>query len=217
MEAIWLYGSRARGDHQDRSDIDLAISCPSASNEDWQEILEIVEQADTLLKIDCVRFDALKNEEKIKHNILKFKKILYTKEAGLMEKELWRDYFEGLGNAISRLKEGVYHPQTDNDQLYRDATIQRFEFCIELFWKVLKKFLAYEKTPAITPRETLQKAFQYQFINDEKIWLAMLEDRNRTSHIYRQEVADEIYQKIKMYYPVLEETYNALKIRFEKM
>ena len=39
VDAIWLYGSRARGDFQDRSDIDLAIVCPKASDEDWQRVL----------------------------------------------------------------------------------------------------------------------------------------------------------------------------------
>jgi predicted nucleotidyltransferase len=59
VEAIWLYGSRARGDHRDRSDIDLAILCPNANDRDWRRVMDIVGEADTLLKIDCVRFDEL--------------------------------------------------------------------------------------------------------------------------------------------------------------
>ena len=30
VDEIWLYGSRARQDHLERSDIDLAIFCPKA-------------------------------------------------------------------------------------------------------------------------------------------------------------------------------------------
>ena len=30
-------------------------------------------------------------------------------------------------------------------EIYRDATIQRFEFTVELFWKSLKKIMEYEK------------------------------------------------------------------------
>jgi nucleotidyltransferase substrate binding protein (TIGR01987 family) len=217
VEEIWLYGSRAREDARERSDIDLAIICPAASDENWLKITKIIEEADTLLKIDCIRYDSLNDNEKLKKNILQFKKVLYAKGLGLMEKEFWRDYFEGLGSAISRLKEGVNHPHTENDQLYRDATIQRFEFCIELFWKVLKKFLSYEKIPATTPRDTLQKSFQYELIDDEKVWLEMLDDRNRTSHIYKEAVAEEVYQKIKGYFPVIDKTYKNLTTRFEKM
>lgn len=42
IEKIWLYGSRARGDSRDRSDIDLAIECPSATFLDWQKALDIL-------------------------------------------------------------------------------------------------------------------------------------------------------------------------------
>ncbi|RZI47754.1 nucleotidyltransferase domain-containing protein [Rickettsiales endosymbiont of Peranema trichophorum] len=57
VDEMWLFGSRARGDHQDRSDIDIAIVCPEATRDDWLKVTDIVENADTLLKIDCLRFD----------------------------------------------------------------------------------------------------------------------------------------------------------------
>lgn len=79
VEEVWLFGSRARGDNLERSDIDIAIICPNASNADWREVQDITDNADTLLKIDCIRFDRLKDDEKIKSNIMKFKKVLYTK------------------------------------------------------------------------------------------------------------------------------------------
>ena len=79
VEEIWLFGSRSRGDAQSRSDIDLAIICPSANKEDWHKVQEIIENADTLLKIDCVRFDTIKND-KFRSNILEDKTILYQKK-----------------------------------------------------------------------------------------------------------------------------------------
>ena len=69
VEKIILFGSRARGTQLSRSDIDLAIICPSASNKDWQEVLSIVDAADTLLVIDCLNFDTIDNE--LKQRILK--------------------------------------------------------------------------------------------------------------------------------------------------
>lgn len=71
VQEIYLYGSRARGDHRDRSDIDLAIECPEASDEDWLNILAIIESADTLLKIDCVRLDTLSETNPLRHSILR--------------------------------------------------------------------------------------------------------------------------------------------------
>ncbi len=57
IERIYLFGSRARGDAQPRSDIDLAISCPKADARVWASICEAVDDADTLLRIDVVRLE----------------------------------------------------------------------------------------------------------------------------------------------------------------
>ena len=35
VDAIYLFGSRARGDHRDRSDIEIAILCQNADETDW--------------------------------------------------------------------------------------------------------------------------------------------------------------------------------------
>lgn len=80
IEAIWLYGSRARGDNTERSDIDLALLCPQVTDEEWHEVCDIIANADTLLHIDFLRFDTLK-DEKLKNNILRFRKILYEKQS----------------------------------------------------------------------------------------------------------------------------------------
>lgn len=79
VKKIVLYGSRARNDNQERSDIDLAITCPEATLYDWVTIREIIDDADTLLHIDCIRFDSL-NESDFKNNILKDSIMLYEKK-----------------------------------------------------------------------------------------------------------------------------------------
>jgi uncharacterized protein len=57
VERIILFGSRARGDHDERSDIDLGIACPGASPEEWAAIWNIVDEAPTLLNVDLVRLE----------------------------------------------------------------------------------------------------------------------------------------------------------------
>ena len=79
IEKIILFGSRARGDNQERSDIDLAIVCPKATDQDWRQVLDITENADTLLKIDCVRFNTLSDISELKKNIIKEGKVIYAK------------------------------------------------------------------------------------------------------------------------------------------
>jgi hypothetical protein len=208
VDEIWLFGSRARGDNEERSDIDLAIICPSANRTDWNLVTDIVNNADTFLKIDCIRFEKNTLTPEFYQNILKDKKVLYMKEFA------WKDNFYTLGNAISRLKDVLSHSQINELDYLRDATIQRFEFTIELFWKVLKKILAYEKIETSTPRDTLSKAYQYHMIQDEDIWLSMLDDLNNTSHAYKEKEAQIIFEHIKNYMPIFEQTYKELKNKY---
>jgi nucleotidyltransferase substrate binding protein (TIGR01987 family) len=213
IDQIWLFGSRARGDNTERSDIDLAIICPRATHDDWYHVLEIITKADTLLKIDCVRFDTLADTDKLKHNILQFKQVLYVK-GETMDIVFWKDYFDTWGQAIGRLAEVIHHPDLGKNEYMQDAAIQRFEFVMELCWKVLKKVLSYEKIDSTTPRDVLNKAFQYKIIDDEKIWLKMLDDRNCTSHVYKQEEARRVFANIKGYLPIFEKTYDYLKLKY---
>jgi predicted nucleotidyltransferase len=58
VERVWLFGSRARGDHFERSDIDLAIEAPGMDRYDWLKLsLDFEEEAPTLLGIDLVRME----------------------------------------------------------------------------------------------------------------------------------------------------------------
>lgn len=75
VKEVWVFGSRARGDNEERSDIDIAVVCDSsATNKDWEKIINIIEDRDTLLHVDVVRFDTLK-DGKFKDRILQEKKI----------------------------------------------------------------------------------------------------------------------------------------------
>lgn len=78
VKRIILFGSRARGDHQPTSDIDLAIECPTATDYDWLSILVVIDDADTLLKIDCIRLDQSPQELTAKIN--REGKVLYERK-----------------------------------------------------------------------------------------------------------------------------------------
>ena len=79
MKKIVLFGSRARDNFRKDSDIDLAIYASDANVYEWQEVLDIIEDADTLLKIDCVRADALKYESLLRQNIEKEDVVVYER------------------------------------------------------------------------------------------------------------------------------------------
>lgn len=116
-----------------------------------------------------------------------------------------------LGRAIDRLEDALHHPEVACSAFIQDAAIQRFKWAIELYWKVLKKILAYEKAEATSPRHTLSLSYQLHLIHHEAIWLAMLDDRNQTSHLYNQEEAYRVCERIKTYGPIMVETYETLQ------
>jgi nucleotidyltransferase substrate binding protein (TIGR01987 family) len=116
----------------------------------------------------------------------------------------------GLSNALNKLEEALAQPLAN--PLAVDGTTQRFEFAFELCWKWMKKILLEkEGIEAVSPKQVLQKAFLLKWIENEKLWLAMLNDRNLTSHTYKEEAAKEIYESIQLYYPELRRLFEALK------
>lgn len=106
-------------------------------------------------------------------------------------KSLLSDYTK----ALSRLNEAI-QSNIDSDLLI-DATIQRFEFTFELSWKLMQSYLNYQGTVCVSPRQVIKETFRLELLSDGDAWIDMLMDRNRTSHIYDEQEAKIIYEKIK--------------------
>jgi nucleotidyltransferase substrate binding protein (TIGR01987 family) len=122
--------------------------------------------------------------------------------------------FERCGKALTALEGVLGEPMLPN-RVVTDATIQRFEFTVELFWKLLKKLVMAKGTEVVFPKDVLRAAYAGHLIDDENAWIDMLDDRNMTSHTYNEELADEIYERIKVYCPVLRKTFEKLKKQFD--
>ena len=103
-------------------------------------------------------------------------------------------------NAMSRLKEGV-QKWDEADDLARDGLIQRFEFTFELAWKTLKTCFEEEGLIGLnSPKTVLREAYAAGLLKSEELWLAMLQDRNSTAHIYSEQVAVQICRRIQERY-----------------
>ncbi|UCB57671.1 MAG: nucleotidyltransferase substrate binding protein [Candidatus Omnitrophota bacterium] len=102
-----------------------------------------------------------------------------------------------LQDAFIKLKEGV---KSAKEELEKDGVIQRFEFTFELLWKTLKIFLRENGITVKTPKESLKEAFRIGWIKEEDVFLNMLEDRNKTTHIYDKETTEKIFERIKKDY-----------------
>ncbi len=115
-----------------------------------------------------------------------------------------KQYFLNFDNALGRLESAVIQDLSGND-LVVDAAIRRFKFSYELAWKLAKCVLNCNGIEANNPRSVIKESFKEGMIDGGQEWIDMLEDRNKTLHIYDEAEAVKIYEKIKkVYYPLLE-------------
>ena len=103
-----------------------------------------------------------------------------------------------FNNALQRLMEAAdEYGKKDASDVIRDGLIQRFEFTYELAWKTTKEYL--EDIGIVdknSPKAVIKEAYAQKLIDVEECWLLMLNDRNMTSHVYNEKIADEIAGRI---------------------
>jgi nucleotidyltransferase substrate binding protein (TIGR01987 family) len=128
-----------------------------------------------------------------------------------MNEDTLRDSLQSLGNALDRFGEALEY--VDPDEIVMDGTIQRFEFTFELFWKALRRFLQREGVDTGSPKNTLRHAYRRGLLDREQLWLDMLEDRNRSSHVYDAAMARAIFARLPSHYRELRDRFEHLKRR----
>lgn len=127
----------------------------------------------------------------------------------------WKQRFQNFKKALARLGDAVeLATERDLSDLEEQGLIQAFEFTHELAWNTLKDFLAYQgvEHSVVGSRDATRLAFENQLIGNSDAWMEMIKSRNKTSHTYNEETADEIATLIiESYYSEFEQ----LKIRLE--
>lgn len=131
----------------------------------------------------------------------------------MSEKKKIKRFLHDLGKALDRLKEVSAISLEEND-LAIEATIQCFEFSFELFWKTLRELLQEEGIQANSPKRVLSEAYTQGWINEHDSWVALLDARNLTSHVYNEQKAREIYERIKAYAPMMQDEFAGLRKQF---
>ena len=133
------------------------------------------------------------------------------------KKTVLKNALNKLYQSINNLKEFNIHSKTqslnylDNNSLkesLRDSVIQRFEFSVDLFWKYIKLLLEYqlkEPTELNSPRAIIESACKSKLISekDAEEIIEMIKCRNKTSHIYQEEIAEQIARDIPNYYEII--------------
>jgi nucleotidyltransferase substrate binding protein (TIGR01987 family) len=123
----------------------------------------------------------------------------------------WQQRFSHYQKALRQLNSAVeLSRQRPLSELEEQGLIQAFEFTHELAWNVMKDYFEYQGNTSITgSRDATREAFRRTLITDGEGWMEMIQSRNKTSHAYNREVADEIAEKVT-------DVYHDLFMAFEK-
>lgn len=193
FDKIVLFGSRARGDAGEKSDVDLAVFAKDTS--DKARFTFDLEDLATLLKFDVVFVDENTDKDFFKN----------IEKDGIIIMNRYQTKLKNLQNAVERLQEAVEDYAKYSIKSIRDGAIQRFEFTIELAWKTIREHLINQGfSPLDSPKAVMKEAYAHNLLQDEALWIGMLNDRYLTSHLYDDENAQKIFENIvQLYLPAL--------------
>lgn len=134
-----------------------------------------------------------------------------------------------LANRLSNAKRSMQHlekatsmpldaplnmPLADWEMINLNATVHLFNVTFEVLMKALNVYfdekLKLRHEQRSNSYRLLQSAYQNHFIDDEKIWIGILNARNATVHEYNEEQTMGLYQAIKSYVSHLSALLNRL-------
>lgn len=125
----------------------------------------------------------------------------------------WQQRFQNFEKAYFSLNESIEAFEKEPNNLFiRDSIVQRYEYTIELAWKTLKDYLEEEGFIDVSsPKKVIRMALKEGYVTDTA-WLNALDDRNKTSHAYDDEMAKEVTSEIiNQYFFLLRDLYFTLK------
>lgn len=90
----------------------------------------------------------------------------------------------------------------------RDSIIQRFEYCTDLFWKFLKVYLEEVQNVSLSinsPLGIIRACVEAKVMTESQgeRCIEMIKNRNLTSHIYREEIAQTMASQIPGYHELM--------------
>jgi nucleotidyltransferase substrate binding protein (TIGR01987 family) len=116
----------------------------------------------------------------------------------------WRQRFSNYKKALSQLRR--FMKKKELNELEEQGLIQSFEYTHELAWKTVKDFFESRGNSTIFgSKDATREAFKAGLIEDGENWMAMIRDRNQTSHTYNIETAKKIVSNIrKLFFSLFE-------------
>ncbi|MGL4942130.1 MAG: nucleotidyltransferase substrate binding protein [Thermoguttaceae bacterium] len=95
--------------------------------------------------------------------------------------------------------------EADEWETLRAGVIQNFEFTFELSWKMMKRWLDLNISPdltfGVTKKDLYRLAAENGLITDVERWFDFQQSRNKTSHVYAEDIAEDVFEKATEFLP----------------
>ena len=134
-----------------------------------------------------------------------------------MHEERWEKRFEYFERAYLRFNEIADQDLDKLSDLSKEGFVQRFEYTFELAKNFLKDFLKENSIESNGPKNIIREAYKSSYITNGDVWMKALEFRNKTSHVYKKDVLEEVLQFLsEEFYPELRNMYHYFKKELKK-
>jgi len=124
------------------------------------------------------------------------------------------DFSKSLTSLAEALKLDLLKFNEIELDLIKNGQVQKFEYSIELCWKIIKTFLSEQHgIETVSPKSAIKEFFGVNLIDEEEyeLLIQMIDDRNRLSHIYNELFFNEIYSRLVNYHSLMEKVLKKIR------
>ena len=182
LEKALVYGSRAMGNYRTGSDIDITLIGAQLNMDMLFKLVRLFDESNLPYMVDLSITANINNPNLIDH----IKRVGHTR---------WKQRFDNFDKAFNELTADIaLRADRPLSRIEEKGLIQSFEMTHELAWNVLKDYLREKAgtTGLFGSKDTTREAFKQGLIEEGDIWIAMVQSRNMTSHVYDQAIAKTV-------------------------
>jgi len=128
----------------------------------------------------------------------------------------WEKGFASFDAGLTLLRRALEAGPGVLNRLETEGLIHRFEYCLELAWKMTRDYLVESglRIAPVTPREVMRQAAAAQVVEDAQVWIDMLTHRTLLAHNYDGVVFAEVAEALAgRYLPAMEQLHRFLATR----
>lgn len=117
-----------------------------------------------------------------------------------------------FGEMLDAYRNNAGRPALEQEAV-QDSLIKRFEYTLEMAWKICKKHLEEEgfaEAATGSPKSIIRLAAQRNLISDPESWFTYLQFRQDTSHDYSSDKAEAVLDITEGFYQDVVDLYRAM-------